>query len=238
MKQQRRMANALLTAILGISLDLVACGGGGSGPPPPPAQDFIVSVSPSSVSTQVGAATLPVTVSLTPQNGFTAPVSVSISGFPNGISSSPASSFMLAAGMPQEVTFSAPAAAGTFTMEFQGVSGTLSNSTNVTLTVTPPQSPYLVSASYYPWYNGSAWEYAECHNGTLRGELVPAQLPTLGKYDTGQEDVVTQQIAWSAAAGIKGIKRRPRWGLRLSLQPVADDPRRKQKSRADMFCAD
>jgi hypothetical protein len=70
------------------------------------------------------------------------------------------------------------------------------------LTVTPPQSPYLVSASYYPWYNANAWEYAECSNGTLRGELLPAQLPVLGKYDSGQEDVVTQQIAWSAGAGI------------------------------------
>jgi hypothetical protein len=36
----------------------------------------------------------------------------------------------------------------------------------------------------------------------LRGELVPPQLPVLGKYDSRQEDVVTQHIAWSTAAGI------------------------------------
>ncbi len=202
MKQQCRMANAVLTAILGISLGLAACGGGGSGSPPPPAQDFSISVSPSSVSTQVGSSTAPLIVSLTGENGFAGTVNVKVSGFPNGINSSPASSFMLTPGTPQQVTFSAPAAAGTFAVQFQGVSGTLSHSADATLTVTPPQSPYLVSASYYPWYNASAWEYAECYNGTLRGELVPAQLPILGKYDSGQEDVVTQQIAWSAAAGI------------------------------------
>ena len=42
----------------------------------------------------------------------------------------------------------------------------------------------------------------ECYNGTLRGELIPPQLPALGKYDSRDQDVVTQQIAWSTAAGI------------------------------------
>jgi glycoprotein endo-alpha-1,2-mannosidase len=179
------------------------CGGAGSPPPPPPpAADFSIDVSPAAISTAVGGTTLPVTVSLNPLNGFSGSVSVTVSGFPNGINSSPAASFMLSAGVPLQVTFSAPAAAGTFAVQFQGTSGALSRSGSATLTVRPPQSPYLVSASYYPWYNAGAWEYAECFNGTLRGELVPAQLPVLGKYDSGQENVVSQQIAWSAAAGI------------------------------------
>jgi hypothetical protein len=176
--------------------------GSSTPPPPPPVGDFSIEVSPASVSTEVGGTTSPVSVSLKAVNGFTGAVTVTTSGFPNGISPSPLASFTLSAGTPQQVTFSAPAAAGTFAVQFQGVSGTLSHSGNATLTVTPPQSPYLVSASYYPWYNASAFEYAECYNGTLRGELLPAQLPMLGKYDSGQEDVVTQQIAWSAAAGI------------------------------------
>jgi hypothetical protein len=138
-----------------------------------------------------------VSVSLNPVNGFTGAVKVTASGFPNGINSSPASSFTLTAGIPQQVTFSAPAAAGTFTVEFQGASGTLSHSANATLTVTPPPSPYLVSASYYPWYNAQNFDYTECYNGTLRGELVPPELPILGKYNSQDQDVVTQQIAWS-----------------------------------------
>jgi hypothetical protein len=39
-------------------------------------------------------------------------------------------------------------------------------------------------------------------NGTLRGELVPSELPVLGKYDSRSQNVVTQQIAWATAAGI------------------------------------
>jgi glycoprotein endo-alpha-1,2-mannosidase len=192
----------LLVILIGNLSFLNGCGASSSPPPPPPAGDFSIVVSPASVSTQVGGTSAPVTVSLNAINGFTGAVNVTVSGFPNGINSSPASSFTVSPGTPQQLTFSAPAAAGTFTVEFYGASGTLSHSANSTLTVTPPQSPYLVSASYYPWYNASAFEYAECFNGTLRGELVPAQLPVLGKYDSAQEDVVTQQIAWSAAAGI------------------------------------
>jgi hypothetical protein len=110
---------------------------------------------------------------------------------------------MITAGTPVQVTFSAPSAAGTFTVEFQGASGTLSHSANATLTVTPPQSPYLVSATYYPWYDASSFEFnVDCYNDTLRGELLPPELPILGKYDSHSEDVVTQQIAWSTAAGV------------------------------------
>jgi len=63
--------------------------------------------------------------------------------------------------------------------------------------ITPQPNPYLVSASYYPWYIADSW-----NNQTLRGDLNPPQLPTLGQYLSQDEDVVTQQIAWSTAAGI------------------------------------
>ncbi len=100
---------------------------------------FSIAVSPSSVSTQVGATTSPVTVSLNPVNGFTGTATITVSGFPLGINSSPASSFTVSAGATQQVTFSASAAAGTFSVAFQGVSGTHSHSASATLTVTPPQ---------------------------------------------------------------------------------------------------
>lgn len=196
------MKKSLLPLIAICSLYFLDGCGSSSPPPPPPIADFSIAVSPASVSMQVGGTTLPVTVSLNPKNGFTGPVTVSMSGFPNGINPLPTAQFMLTSGTPQQVSFSAPAAAGTFSVKFQGVSGTLFHSASATLTVTPPPSPYLVSASYYPWYQPSAFEYTECYNGTLRGELIPPQLPVLGKYDSRQEDVVTQQIAWSTGAGI------------------------------------
>jgi len=181
---------------------LTACGGGSSSVSPPPTPDFSISISAVSVSTQVGSTSAPIIVSLTPQNGFANSVTVTVSGFPNGINASPASPFALVPGTTQSVTFSARDAAGAFTVEFQGTNGALSHSASVVLTVTPPPNPFLVSASYYPWYNANAWEYTECYNGTLRGELIPSQLPALGEYDSQQEDVVTQQIAWSIAAGV------------------------------------
>jgi glycoprotein endo-alpha-1,2-mannosidase len=191
----------LLIAICSLCL-LNGCGSS-SAPPPPPAADFSIVISSASISRQVGGTTSPVTVSLDPVNGFAGRVTVTVSGFPNGINSSPASVFMLSPGTAQQVTFSAPAAAGTFSVQFQGASGTLSHSGNATLTVTPQPNPYLVSASYYPWYTADSFNHVvDCVDGTLRGELVPPQLPLLGKYDSRSQDVVTQQIAWSTAAGI------------------------------------
>lgn len=185
-----RVAAVGCVAFLGLS----DCGGSNS--------DFVMAVAPASVSTSVGASTGPVVVSLTPVNGFSGQVTVSLSGFPSGISAAPATSLTLSPGVTQSVTFSAPAAAGTFTVQFTGKSGYLAHSASVTLKVLPPPSPFLISASYYPWYNAAAWQYTECYNGFLRGDVVPLQSPALGQYDSQQQDVVTQQIAWSTAAGI------------------------------------
>jgi hypothetical protein len=176
---------------------LAACGsGGGSSAAPPMSPDFSVILSSSSVSTQVGGTTTPINISFVPQNGFTGPVTVTLSGFPLGINSSPASPFVLTSAT-QQVTFSAPAAAGTFSVTFQGVSGALTRNTSATLMVTPQPTQYLVSAAYYPWYQQNQWV-----NQTTRGALLPPQLPALGLYDSQNQNVVTQQIAWSTAAGI------------------------------------
>jgi glycoprotein endo-alpha-1,2-mannosidase len=130
------------------------------------------------------------------------PVEVAIYGLPQGITSSPATPFSVAAGSGQQLTFAAPAAAGTFMVTLLATSGELSHSATLTLTITPKPNPFLVVASYYPWYVQSSWDYLECYEGTLRGELIPAQWPALGRYNSQTEDVITQQIAWSAAGGV------------------------------------
>ena len=191
------MKQSLLLLISSCCFCLLNGCGSSSPSTPPPTADFSITASPASVSTQVGGTTTPVAVSLNALNGFTGPVTITVSGFPSGITSSPASPFMLSSGTPQQVTFSAPAAAGTFAVQFQGVSGTLSRKASATLSVTPQPNPYLVSASYYPWYITDSWD-----NQTLRGDLSPSELPALGQYLSQDEDVVTQQIAWSTAAGI------------------------------------
>ena len=201
--ETRFAASALCLAVLFLS----ACGEGGSPPspsssPPKSTGDFSLSISASSLSTQVGGTTSPVTLSVTGQNGFTGAVSFDLEGFPQGITSSPASPFSVSGGGSQQVTFSAPAAAGTFQIVFVGVSGTQSHMVTLTLTVTPPVQPFLIAATYFPWYVPSSWVYQECYEGTLRGELIPSQLPALGEYNSAQQEVVTQQIAWSSAAGV------------------------------------
>ena len=185
-------------------LSLIGCGGGGISSP---SADFSISVSPSSTAAEVGGTTPAVMLSLTPQNGFAGSATVAVSGFPLGITVSPASVFSLNPGMSQAVTFSAPAAAGTFDVNFSAASGLLVHTASVTLKVTPKPSPYLVAASYYPWYidelgASHTWNYLECFYGSLRQELAPQELPMLGQYNSRDEKVVTQQIAWSSAAGL------------------------------------
>lgn len=56
----------------------------------------------------------------------------------------------------------------------------------------------LIGVCYYPWYtNGSHWA-----GDNLRYNLLPAQPPTLGKYDCAQQSVVSQHVRWSVKGGI------------------------------------
>jgi glycoprotein endo-alpha-1,2-mannosidase len=183
-----------------LAFGFMSCGDGTSSPPSTP--DFTLSVSPGSVSAEVGRTTSPFTVSVNGQNGFSGAVNITIDGFPNGIQPSPTPPLSLSPGATQQVAFAAPAAAGTFTVTFHGATGTLTHTATAMLKITPKPSPFLVAASYYPWYTPDRFNYAECYAGTLRYELSPPQPPILEKYDSRQQDVITQHIAWSTAAGV------------------------------------
>src|SRR5260370_26875151 len=98
----------LLTFICVGAALLTSCGGSYQ-PPPPPAQDFAIAISPSSVTQQAGGAASTFTVSVTGQNGFTGPVSISLSGLPVASTTSPASPFAPASGASQPATLSVPA---------------------------------------------------------------------------------------------------------------------------------
>ncbi len=112
------------------------CNGGGSNPPPPP-QSFLLSASPSSLLVSQTATSVPVTLTATPVNGFTGSVNVTISGLPNGVNSSTSSTFTLAAGASQMVTFMVgpSVARANYPVTFSGSSGSPSSSAAVTLTV-------------------------------------------------------------------------------------------------------
>ncbi len=109
-----------------------------------PAGDYTLSTSPSSLSVVQGTNGAS-TITVTPQNGFNGSVSLSASGLPSGVTASfnPSST---ASTSTLTLTASSTAIVGTVTMTVTGISGSLSHSTTLSLTVTPPPN-YTLSAS-------------------------------------------------------------------------------------------
>src|SRR6266487_2251642 len=109
---------------------------------PPPS--FTLSASPSSLSMTQGASGAS-TITVTPQNGFNGNVSLSASGLPSGVTASfnPSST---ASTSTLTLTASGTAATGTVTVTVTGSSGSLANTTTVSLTVNP-QGNFTLSAS-------------------------------------------------------------------------------------------
>ena len=118
----------------------------------PATQDFAITVSPSSLTQQAGGAASTFTISVTGQNSFTGPVSISLSGLPAASTTSPASAFTIAAGASQTVTLSVPAsvAAGNFTLMAKGTSGTLTHSAPLPLIVHAPLTALAEPANPTP----------------------------------------------------------------------------------------
>lgn len=128
------------------------CGGGSSTTvqPPAPIADFSLTLSSNTLAVSQGATSSSVSIGVTPQNGFSGTVQVSLAGVPSGVTSSPASPFSVAAGASATVLFSAAANAqtGTFTISAQGSSGALTHSTNLMLTVQEGAASVLPSTTF------------------------------------------------------------------------------------------
>jgi IPT/TIG domain len=126
--------------LVAIALFPVACGGGGGtggNQPPPPAPDFSLGLSATTLNVSQGGSSSPLSVSVAPQNGFSAAVQVSFTGLPSGVTTNPASPFSIAAGQSVPVLFGAASTAsmGQFNLTAQGTSGTLSHSQNLSLAI-------------------------------------------------------------------------------------------------------
>src|SRR5215470_6671555 len=90
------IAGLRLPALM-FALGLAACGGG-THQSPPPVQDFTLSVSPVSASSVSGTTSSAVTVSVTPTNGFTGAVNISVQNLPPGVDPLPKASFTIVPG--------------------------------------------------------------------------------------------------------------------------------------------
>lgn len=130
-----------------LALCLSSCGGSSSsplaGPGPSPSPSFSISVSPQTETIDQGqSATL--TLSVSPANGFSQTIEVTVASLPNGVTTSPASPFSMSnSGQAVALTVSSSAALGSATITFDASSGSLQTSTQATVSVAqaPPSLP-------------------------------------------------------------------------------------------------
>ena len=105
------------------------------------APDFALSVTPASTTVQAGSSGTTLEVTLTPLNGFSAPVNITASGS-SGLSCGPACTFTATSGTTVvPVTVPATVPAGTYTLTFTATSGTLTHTASAQVTVTPAPQP-------------------------------------------------------------------------------------------------
>jgi hypothetical protein len=124
---------------------MARCGSGtsstGSGSPPPN-PSFVLSLSPANITLTQGGAGQPLQVSIAPQNGFIGTVSVTMTGFPAGVTVAP-SSLSVTSSSPGNFTLSASQTAGVSqqSVSVNAVSGALNVVKSIQLTVTGTASP-------------------------------------------------------------------------------------------------
>ena len=101
--------------------------------------DFTLTLNPTSLTVTSGALGQGTAVLATAVNGFSGTVSVTVSGLPTGVTVAPAT-LTLTPGTSQTLTFTAAAnaAAGTSSVSVTGVSGALSHTATLALTVAAP----------------------------------------------------------------------------------------------------
>ncbi len=118
----------------------------------PPA-DFSLSASPYTL-TQGGNGTSTITV--TPQNGFSGSVALSVSGLPSGVTASSFNPGSTTSTSVLTLTASSTAATGTYSVMITGTSGSLSHTATLSLTVNPSPTPpnFSLSASPYTLTQG------------------------------------------------------------------------------------
>ena len=124
------------------------CGGGGGGPsapPSPPSFDIALDTTGLTISPGYSGT---FNITLQPRNGFSGAVTVTISGFPQGVTATPASPFQLT-GTTQKVTLTAASSTvtGNYAVSFQAKSGSLSASASMALQVEDLQAFFLSLAS-------------------------------------------------------------------------------------------
>lgn len=138
-----------LTLVLA-TLGLMSCGV--SSAPPFPVGDFNFTISSQSLFVPIGTGARSLQISVQPIGGFNLPVTVSLSGLPDGVTTTPASPFTVAPGGSQTVAFSAARGTspgvGTVTAAAiaRGTVSSLSHSGTFSLSAAAPVYAYVPNA--------------------------------------------------------------------------------------------
>jgi len=115
----------------------VGCGGSGNqSNQPPPAPSFTIAVTPSAPSIAPGISSS-FQVSITPQNGFSGAVAVTVTGLPTGLSANPSTFSVQNTQQTVTLTASSSLADGNYSFGLNGTSGSLSSSASVSVVVEP-----------------------------------------------------------------------------------------------------
>ncbi len=199
---------ARVAFVFGLLLLLAACGGGGgsgssSNPTTPTTPgttgSFTLSLSPSSLAIGAGAG-IPTSLTVTPSGGFSGTVALSLTSAPSGISIAPATVSVSGTTTVQiTVTPAASVTPGTYSVNLQGTSGSISASTGLTLTVEQAHPRLILDASTLATLRARAaantpqWQALKAACDSLIGGTVnyPTQnaypnLPNLGSGYQGE----------------------------------------------------
>jgi arylsulfate sulfotransferase len=131
----KRMRLGLVAAATGLAL-LTGCGGSSHNTVTQSATgDFSLEVAPTTISMTAGSSQS-VSIGVTPTNGFTGTVSVSLGTLPAGVTATPATLSLVAGTFGQiSLSSSASATAGTTPIAVSGTSGSLTHSGSSSLTI-------------------------------------------------------------------------------------------------------
>lgn len=166
-----------MISVFGLVATFSACGGGQSGSGGSNVPDFTLAVAPSSVTLQSGTGGT-VQVTLTPVNGFTGAAEVQAQNVPSGITLS-ATQFSVSAASAQTVTISTGpnVATGSYSLSFQGSSGSLLHSATLAVAVNGPAKPPS-RADFVPTYDTPASGVYD-----IARKLIYVSNPTNGTVD-------------------------------------------------------
>lgn len=145
-----------LLGALAAAFFLASCGGGnssgGTQPPPPPSQpDFSLAIGTPTVNLQQQGAYQFDAITIIPKNGFYAPVTLTLSVPPSGVTITPSGPYSLPAsyqnqGVPVQFAANSSAAVGTTQLTVTATSGSISHTTNFSVVVSAA-APFTIHTS-------------------------------------------------------------------------------------------